>query len=104
MSADNSTDIGAEVSVLLTQEEIIDYEVAASEVEYLLISAASIFDMLQSGFSVGALNPESQGVIGMIEMVGRGFNDAAEKEGVAMSQLSGKLRDASKSARTTKCL
>lgn len=104
MNTQNITNVGAEVSFILTQEEITDYEGATSEVEYLLISAASIFDMLQSGFSVGTLDPESQGVIAMIEMVGRGFNDAAEKEGVAMAKLGGKLRDARNSARSTQCL
>lgn len=82
----------AEVSFILTPDEITDYEVATSEVEYLLISAGSIFDLLQSGFSLGTLNPESQGVIAMMEMVGRGFNAAAQKEGVVLRKLSDRLR------------
>ncbi len=104
MSVDNIPDIGAEVSVLLTEDEITHYEVATSEIEYLLISASSIFDLVQSGLSLGTLDPESGGVISMMEMVGRGFNAAAEKEGVAMSLLGGKLRDARKLARSEKCL
>jgi len=104
MSADDITDIGAEVSVFLTQEEITQYEVATSEIEYLLISASNIFDLVQSGLSLGTLDPESGGVISMIEMVGRGFNAAAEKEGVAMTILGGKLRDARNPEGSAKCL
>lgn len=104
MSTDNSTDIGAEVSVLLTEDEIIQYEVATSEIEYLLISAGNIFDLLQSGLSLGTLDPKSGGVISMMEMVGRGFNAAAEKEGVAMTILGGKLRGARKTERDFGCL
>lgn len=104
MSTDNSTDIGAEVSVLLTEDEITQYEVATSEIEYLLISAGSIFDLLQSGLSLGTLDLKNGGVISMMEMVGRGFNAAAEKEGVAMTILGGKLRDARKTERDFGCL
>lgn len=94
----------AEVSFILTSDEITDYEVATSEVEYLLISAGSIFDLLQSGFSLGTLNPESQGVIAMMEMVGLGFNAAAQKEGVVLSKLSDRLRAASKLQGSIECL
>lgn len=104
MSTDNITNVGTEVSLLLTQEEITQYELATSEIEYLLIAAGSIFDLVQSGLSLGTLDPESTGVISMMEMVGRGFNATAEKEGVAMSILGGKLRDARKSAGSVKCL
>lgn len=86
--------IGAEVSFILTQEELSRYLVAGSEVEYLLNAAGNIFDFLQSSISLGQIDPENAGVIAMIEMVGRGFNAAADNEGLAMTQLADKLRKA----------
>lgn len=86
--------IGSGVTFILTQEEATRYAVAGSEVEYLLGAAGDIFDFLHCSFSLGQIKPESTGVISMIEMVARGFNAAADNEGLAMTQLADKLRAA----------
>lgn len=95
---------GADIPVVLTEDEMTEFELATSEVEYLLINAGNIFDLVQSGLSLGYFDPESGSLISMMDMVGRGFNVAAEKEGAAMTKLSGKMRDARKNTREMTCL
>lgn len=81
------------VSLELTFAEVKNYAEASRDAEYLLASAGDIFELLHSGFVQGFLEQESPGVISLLEIVGRGFAAAAEKEGVALTRLNGKLRE-----------
>lgn len=81
-------------TLTLTRQQYDDFEVASSNIVYLLNNGHSIFDMLQSGLVLGHFDPEDHGFTATMEMVGRAFKSAAEDEGDKMDALSGLLRTA----------
>ena len=78
--------------ITLTQKEYSDFEVATANVEYLLQNAANIFQELEGSLAVGSMDVDSSGFITILEMVGRGFKNAALDEGEKITLLSSKIR------------
>lgn len=82
--------------MVLSKREMADFEVASGEAQYAVENAANIFAELHSGIASGNMNPQSPGLMAILDMTGRGFRTVAEKEGEALLELSTKIRSLGK--------
>lgn len=78
----------------MTQSQLAEAEVASSEIEYLLNHAGNVFDMLQSGLSLGHFDPEDPNIISLCELSRRALRAATDDEGHKMTVLSSALQKA----------
>jgi len=75
----------------MTPNQLAAAEVASSEIEYLLNNAAGVFDLLQSGLSLGHFDPEDPNIISLCELSRRAVRAATDNEGNQMTNLSAAL-------------
>ena len=81
-------------TIHMTQSQLSEAEGASSEIEYLLCHAGNVFDMLQTGLSMGHFDPEDPNIISLCELSRRALQAATNDEGHKMTELSAALRDA----------
>ena len=80
-------------SVELTRKQIRDASGAAFEAQYLMHNAANIMQFLRDSISGGFADQNDAGAHAILEMCSRGFLQAAETDGVALSAIATKLMD-----------
>ncbi len=78
----------------MTQSQLAEAEVASGEIEYLLSNAAGVFDLLQSGLSLGHFDSENPNIISLCELSRRALRAATDNEGNQMTNLSAALQRA----------
>jgi len=76
----------------LTQKEEHEFEVAASNVEYLLGNAQVIFEELNVLIAGGMMDSHGRALVSLTDMLGRGFKQAMEDDGEKMARLSVLIR------------
>ena len=68
-------------------DDIREMEAAASNAIYFLTHAENVFSMLGTAFSNGTLAGDDPGVIGLMEMLERGYRHVAENEGETLLKI-----------------
>lgn len=78
--------------ITLSLKEEKEFEAAASNAEYLLSNAATIFEELENLLAGHHIDPGSPGLRAMMEMLARGYRHATDDEGEKLSRLAGMMR------------
>jgi hypothetical protein len=78
-------------TIRMTKSQIAKAEVASGEIECLLNNAAGVFDLLQTGLSLGHFDPEDPNIISLCELSRRALWAATNDEGNQMTNLSSVL-------------